>query len=161
MEVTNSNFKHALSQWASGVSVVTYPVEGGSISGVTVSAFSSLSMEPPLILVCIQNASASSLWMEKTKKFCVNILTENQIEASKIMSNPIADRSAFLKDLGCREAFDHPLIIPDCMANLICELESIHSGGDHKICIGKVVKIEVSDHKRPLLYFSKDYHYIQ
>jgi flavin reductase (NADH) len=161
VEVSNSNFKQALSQWASGVSVVTYPVEGENISGVTVSAFSSLSMEPPLILVCIQNASASLLWMEKTKKFCVNILTENQIEVSKIMSNPITDRSAFLKDMGCRQAFDLPLIIPDCMANLICELDSIHPGGDHKICIGKIVNLEVGDHKRPLLYFSKDYHYIQ
>ena len=92
MAITNDEFRAALSRFASGVTVVTLKDGEGNMHGITVSAFSSVSLNPPLILVCIDNEAGSHPAFYEGKRFVVNILREEQIEHSNQFASQIPDK---------------------------------------------------------------------
>jgi len=152
--INTDRFRGALGRFATGVIVVTGIIPGGHPTGITVNAFTSLSLEPPLVLFCLDKVTGSRAAFIEGSHFMVNILTEAQRELSVHFSTPENNRFEKLEydtwDSGCP-------VLKGCAANLECERGAVHDGGDHFIVVGKVCRLSIDEHARPLLYFNGGY----
>ena len=153
MPVTSTDFRTALSRFASGVTVVTTKDSAGKKYGITVSAFCSVSLEPPLVLICIEKTTGSHHAFEQSGRFTVNVLTEEQANISEHFATLIEDKFA---------AVDHAVdehgipLLPSSLATLQCSLFKSLDGGDHSIFLGLVEHVIVRD-ADPLIYFKGGY----
>jgi len=157
MPVSSADFRSALSRFASGVTVVTTKDGEGKQFGITVSAFCSVSLDPPLVLICIEKITGSHHAFEESGRFTVNILASNETGISEHFASLIEDKFA-----GIEHAVDeHGIpILPGSLATLQCRLFKSLDGGDHSIFLGEVEHVIVRD-AEPLLYFKGGYHRIQ
>lgn len=150
------DFKGALSSWAAGVTVVTTRHEG-LVYGITASSFSSLSLDPLLVLVCIARSNHLADLLPQSRRYGVTILAEGQEEISDWFAisgrDPVPAYDAF--DVFEMET-GSPLIRGG-IAHLDCELEDALPGGDHIIAVGRVVGASYDPEGRPLLYFRRGY----
>ena len=140
-------FKKALRCFSSGVTVVTIR-EGNAVHGITVSAFSSLSLAPPLVLVCIDKGAAAHDAFGKAGKFVVNILAENQEDVSNCFATRADDK--FEKSKWHDGVLGIP-VIDGALGVVECVLHDSLPGGDHTIFVGRVVASSATE-GRPLLY---------
>jgi flavin reductase (DIM6/NTAB) family NADH-FMN oxidoreductase RutF len=154
MPVSSDEFRQALSRFASGVTVVTTVDSSGELHGLTVSAFSSVSLSPPLVLVCIEKATASHFAFIESGAFAVNILSEDQVEISEHFATPLADKFASIEH---RAGFAGVPVLLNSLANLECRLVNDFHGGDHSIFVGQVERAEFRG-GAPLIYFHHGYH---
>jgi flavin reductase (DIM6/NTAB) family NADH-FMN oxidoreductase RutF len=160
MAVDASTFKAALGRFSSGVTVVTVHTEEGDY-GMTASAFCSLSLNPPLVLVCVNKDSTTQQRMEASTGFGVSILSADL----KTASNQYAGygdqpQSAFEEDCERGEHSAAPLLA-GALAWLDCSHHAAHDGGDHIIFVGKVENAAAfgeRDALDPLLYAAGRYH---
>ena len=156
MPVSSADFRSALSRFASGVTVVTTKDGDGRQFGITVSAFCSVSLDPPLVLICIEKTTGSHHAFEESGRFTVNILASNETGMSEHFASLIEDKFA-----GVEHAVDeHGIpILQGSLATLQCRLFKALDGGDHSIFLGEVEHVIVRD-AEPLLYFKGGYHRI-
>ena len=126
----------------------------GEPVGLTVSAFSSLSLTPPLVLICLDRATSALDSFLDGNSFVVNVLNETQTDLASAFADVDADRFNGLKfetwDSGCPILFD-------CLANLECATEAVYPGGDHLIVVGRVGRSRWATAGRPLLHFGGAY----
>lgn len=153
MAVTSEEFRAALSRFPSGVTVVTTHDTEGRFYGITVSAFSSLSLEPPRVLICVEKTTGSHAALETSRAFVVNILSDSQRELSERFASQMEDK---FEMVDFSEGIDGIPVLSGCIANLECRLTDSHDGGDHSIFVGEVEKAAVHDGD-PILYFRSDY----
>jgi len=153
MPISSEEFRAALSKFASGVTVVTTKDAEGMPHGITVSAFCSLSLDPPLVLVCIEKNAGSHNAFTESGVFVVNVLCEEQISHSNQFAAPIADKFSGIR---YREGIEGIPVLENALANLECRLVNSHENGDHTIFVGQVEKTTLKDGK-PLLYFHGNY----
>jgi flavin reductase (DIM6/NTAB) family NADH-FMN oxidoreductase RutF len=153
MAISKDEFRAALSRFPSGVTVVTTKDKDGRLHGITVSAFCSVSLEPPLILVCIDKTTGSHPAFDFGGTFVVNVLREDQAHLSNHFASLIADK---FDRIEYRKTSNGVPILVDALVNLECRLVSTHEGGDHSIFVGEIQNIIVKDGK-PLLYFQGNY----
>lgn len=153
MPVSSADFRSALSRFASGVTVVTTKDSDGKLFGITVSAFCSVSLDPPLVLICIEKTTGSHHAFEQSGRFTVNILASNESSVSDHFASLIEDKFA-----GVDHAVDeHGIpILTGSLATLQCSLFKALDGGDHSIFIGEVEHVIVRD-ADPLVYFRGSY----
>lgn len=153
MTVDEESFRKTMSCFASGVTVVTARDEAGRPVGLTVSAFSSLSLSPPLVLICLDKRVAN-LAAFRRGPFAVNILAEDQAEVSNRFAQRREDRFA-----GVTHA-DGALGVPlldGCVATVECRTHDVAEGGDHDIIMGSVQAVTRHGADRPLIYFAGRY----
>ena len=153
MPISKDEFRHALGRFASGVTVVTTRDSGGRLHGITVSAFCSLSLEPPLILVCIEKNTGSHYAFEQSNSFVVNILREDQQHLSDHFASFLPDKFAAVK---YHPGIDDLPVLEDVLANLECRLVNSHANGDHTIYVGQIEKATVNN-GNPLVYWHGNY----
>ncbi len=146
--VTPDDFRAALSRWASGVTVVT---AAGPV-GMTVSAFSSLSLDPPLILVSLAKSAATHDSVLAQDGFAVHILEDDQRELSTRFASPVDRFDGLPWDEGPHGA---PLLHGG-VARLACAKHATADGGDHTILIGEVITAS-STENAPLLHFNRQF----
>ena len=144
--VDQALYRDALGRFASGVTVVTAPVNGGGIAGLTASAFSSLSIDPPLILVCVGEKSASRAAFNATPYFAVHILAENQESAAMAFARSGDDKANGIPWTSSERGTP---MLDDYLVALECERTEEFHGGDHAIIIGRIIDIRMSDCDRP------------
>jgi hydroxymethylglutaryl-CoA lyase len=152
--MNTNHFKHAMSHFATGVTVVTTIFQGKPI-GITASAFSSLSLEPPLVMVSLSKKLFTHQVIADSGKFAVNILAHDQHERGMIfagMRPEIEDRFAGIVTdtavTGCP-------IFPDALAWIDCTLWEQYDGGDHTIFVGEVQDVHAAAEGNPLLYHDR------
>lgn len=153
MAITNDDFRAALARFASGVTVVTLKDGKGNLHGITVSAFCSVSLNPPLILVCIDNEAGSYYAFLESKRFVVNILREEQIEYSNQFASQIPDK--FI-NIHHHEGLEGIPVLKDSLVNLECRLVESFVAGDHTVFIGEIEQTHINKGK-PLVYYLGDY----
>ncbi len=154
MEMTPDLLRRVMGEFATGVTVVTTQCNGGQPYGVTVNSFTSISLDPPLILICLDRELSGLEHFEQAGRFGVNILSEEQAEESAFFSQHGSNRSGFCYVQG--EA-GLPLL-EGCLAFLACEMVHSYPAGDHKILIGKVTWAEHrSQPGKPLVFYSGRY----
>lgn len=143
----SDTFKAALARWPSGVTVVAAEWDGKR-RGMTASSFSSVSLEPPLILVCIGEDAHLLPVLERSGRFTVNILAEGQERISDhFAGKPIPN----LEPLG------PDLAIAGALATLYCTVWQLYPGGDHRIVVGQVEDIRLGEAGKPIVYWNRGY----
>jgi flavin reductase (DIM6/NTAB) family NADH-FMN oxidoreductase RutF len=150
--VDPDDFKAALGRWASGITVVTAAGPEGPV-GLTVSAFSSLSLHPPLVLVCIGMASWTHDSVVNAPGFGVHILAADQEEVSNTFAFSREDR---FKDLPWEGGHHDVPMLGGALARLVCERHQVVEAGDHRILIGRVLQADVTD-ADPLAWWKGGY----
>ena len=147
-------FRSVLAQWTSGVAIVTSQHEG-RVQGMTVSAFSSVSLEPPLVLVCADKSSNTNEIIQTSKVLGVSVLAEDQQDLSRRFSSKKDEERRF-EGLACSPGSTGCPRIPGALAWLDCRVVQAVEAGDHVVYIAEVDSAQVSD-GRPLLYFRSHY----
>lgn len=147
--VAAGDFRAAMSCWASGVSIFTAP---GPV-GLTVSSFSSLSLDPPLVLGCIARSAGAHDALVGSDVFAVHLLGARQQDLSARFAGPADARFA---DLDYDTGPEGVPLLPLGLARIVCRRESAGPGGDHTILVGRVIGVETAP-GMPLVYFSRAY----
>lgn len=157
MSVTQAEFRKALGSFATGITVITLDSEG-EVHGMTANAFTSVSLDPMLVLVCVDQRASTHAHLHAKKRFGVNVLAESQ----RVISEYYA-RAGRTHDRAAEEAgatFDRTKhgtpVLHGALAYLECKLHSAQDAGDHTIFIAEVEDVVVRD-GRPLLYFESKY----
>ena len=148
MPVNSDEFRAALSRFPSGITVVTSRDAADDVHGITVSAFCSVSLNPPLILVCIEKTTGSHDAIRDTGVFVVNILAEGQGDISERFSLPTWDK---FNGIEVRAGLSSVPILTDALVALECTLRSAFDGGDHTIFVGSVESVSIKE-GAPLVY---------
>ena len=155
MPVRAELFRAALSRFASGVTVVTARREDGRPQGLTVSAFTSLSLDPPLVLVCIDKHARSHDVLARSSHFAVHILRDDQEYLSRHFSSSLPEGELF-RGIATRPGLGSAPLLEDALVTLECSRYGACDGGDHTIYIGQVDRVDIRDGK-PLLYYRSAY----
>jgi flavin reductase (DIM6/NTAB) family NADH-FMN oxidoreductase RutF len=156
MSFTSRQFRDALGLFPTGVCVVTACGEDGSLGGVTANSFTSVSLDPPLVLVSLARNLRSFPIFERAQHFAVTLLREDQRHVSAAFARTEGDKWADaqhrLGTVAC------PIIHPN-LAAFECETYGRHDGGDHMLLLGRVLQFETSGEAapRPLVYFRGAY----
>ena len=153
MAVSKDEFRRAMGSFTSGVNIVTTRSEENVRLGITVSAFSSLSLEPPLILICIDKRASIHDHLKEGRYFAVNILAEGQEDLSARFASRDVDR---FNGIECAEGACGSPLIEGALAHIECRVVAAHPGGDHTIYVGEVESTRVND-GNPLAYFRGRY----
>ena len=153
MAIGQDEFRAALGRFASGVTVVTTRDAAGRFHGITVSAFCSVSLEPPLILVCIEKVTGSHGAIEQSGIFIVNILDRSQQALSEHFALQLPEKFA---DIRYHPGVEGIPVLDDALVNLECRVTKTYDGGDHSIYIAEVENSEIKDGS-PLVYFHGNY----
>jgi len=161
MGVDADLFKAAMGRFASGVTAVTVHRDGED-HGMTASAFCSLSLSPPLVLICVKKGNHTHELLEETGAYAINILDESQVTVSNRFGGWWEDGKSKWADLSfSRGAVSGAALIDGSMASLDCTLHSVLDGGDHSIFVGEVQNAVFNGEDRadlkPLLYFAGSY----
>lgn len=153
MSIDERSFRKALGCFPTGVTVMTTVDGAGRPVGVTVSAFSSLSLNPPLVLFCLDHHTGG-LDAFRSGHFAVNVLREDQREMSIRFASRRDDK---FEGQPTRTGATGCPLLPDSLAVLECAVERVVEGGDHVIFIGKVEHLEYQAGGQPLVYFRGAY----
>lgn len=146
--------RDALGCFATGVTVVTCLTEDGTPFGLTVNSFTSVSLEPPLLLVCLHKLAAASAALVEAEHFAVNVLQAGQQPASIRFSTRDEDR--FGTTPWSRGEAGAP-ILADSLCVFECQRYAVYDGGDHHILVGEVEKASFDAALDPLLFFRGRY----
>lgn len=152
MPVDDAQFKLAMSHFASGVTIVTTEHDGKPF-GMTVAAFSSLSLHPPLVLICIEKGVKTHEAIAAAGKFGVSILSDAQTDVSNRFASRGDDKFA---GIATRRGESGVPLIDGAITTLECTLREHLPGGDHTIFVGEVVAISTAE-GTPLLYYRSGY----
>ncbi len=152
MAIDEAGFRKAMSCFASGVTIVTTEADGVPF-GMTVSAFCSVSLVPPLVLVCIEKSARIHEAIPKAERFAVNILRAGQEAISNTFASRTGDR---FEGIRVREGKLKVPLLDDSLAIVECRLHASLPGGDHTIFVGEVVAAAIGEGE-PLLYFRSAY----
>jgi flavin reductase (DIM6/NTAB) family NADH-FMN oxidoreductase RutF len=153
MPVSGDEFRSALSRFASGVTVVSTKDATGTLHGITVSSFCSVSLQPPMVLICIEKMTTSHHAFEESGVFVVNVLSESQAWLSEKFADPLRDK---FEGIHYREGLEGVPVLNESLASLECRITFSYHGGDHSIFVGQVERVTVAD-GAPLLYFRGGY----
>lgn len=146
--------RDALGCFATGVTVVTCLTDAGTPTGLTVNSFTSVSLDPPLLLVCLAKVAASAAALIAAQCFAVNVLQTGQQPASIRFATRDEDRFG-TTPWACGECGSP--ILADSLGVFECERHAVYDGGDHHILVGQVVKASFDASLDPLLYFRGRY----
>lgn len=155
-EVHPNDFKAALGAWAAGVTVITTK-QDNMVYGITASSFSSLSMDPMLVLACVANSNRLAAMIQQSKRFAVSILAEGQEDISAAFAISGREPVEMFEDIGTIEWRTGSPIIDGALAHLDCTLHEALPGGDHTIVVGRVVGAAANPDLKPLLYYRRGY----
>ena len=142
-----------MGNFATGITVVTTLDKHGKPYGLTVNSFTSVSLDPVLVLVCLDNKLSGLQAFKDSKHFGVSVLSEHQEDLSRIFAKKDAERPPSIY-------FDGKLGMPllsNSLAVMECETVAVYPGGDHSIFLGRVDHAEVLQAQKPLLYFRGKY----
>lgn len=157
MKASQEHFREAMSRFATGVTVITLD-DHGKVHGMTANAFASVSLDPLLVLVCVDHSAQTHGHLEVRKRFGVNILAEGQRALSEYFANP--QRFNADPEVESAARFDRTShgtpVLRGGLVYLECRLQDAHEAGDHTIFIAEVEEILVRD-GAPLLYYRSQY----
>jgi 3-hydroxy-9,10-secoandrosta-1,3,5(10)-triene-9,17-dione monooxygenase reductase component len=152
--VDSRDFRDTLGTFPTGVAVVTATGPHGP-AGLTTNAFSSLSLDPPLVLVCFDRGSRTLAVVRESRRFAVNVLRAGQQDLAALFAGKAPHPEKFA---AVTHTADHGVpVLDDALAWLVCDLEALHPGGDHEIGVGAVTALGRGEDAAPLVFFGGAY----
>ncbi|ONH30772.1 flavin reductase family protein [Pseudofrankia asymbiotica] len=153
-DVDPGTFRRVLGHFCTGVTIVTSLDDSGSPAGLACQSFTSLSLDPPLVLICPGRSSTSWPRIQRTGRFTVNVLAEDQQDVSVAFGSTSARKF----DAVPWHTTDRGAVVLDnVLAWVHCDIEATYDGGDHQIVVGAVRQMHILRDHGPLLYFRGDY----
>jgi flavin reductase len=152
VQITPAEFRKVLSTFATGVTVVTTQVQG-KVHGMTANAFTSVSLNPPLVLVSVTKDAETHQYIQETGKFGISILSAEQSD----LSNYYAGKAD--PEIEATLVYDYMNDIPvlrTCISSLVCNLWAQYDGGDHTLFVGEVIGQKMLQ-GNPLIFFQSKY----
>lgn len=146
--VTAEIVRDVCGRWATGVAVVTGAAPDGGPLGMAVNSFTSLSLDPPLVLFCPALSSTTWPGIRDAGRFAVNILSERQAGLARTFARSGGSK---FDGVDLEHAADGMPAFPGSAARIVCDIDAVHPGGDHEIVIGRVVLASRTDDP-PLLF---------
>jgi flavin reductase (DIM6/NTAB) family NADH-FMN oxidoreductase RutF len=146
-------FRSALSQFATGVTVITTLDDEGQPHSMTANAFSSICLDPPTVMVCIAHGTHTYGYLEKTSRFGVNILKQEQQALGAYFAKKPEDRTGDV-EYHYSEAADDVPVLDDSMVFFGCEVVGSHVYGDHTIYVGRVNEVRRNESGAPLMFYA-------
>ncbi|HTW59411.1 MAG TPA: flavin reductase family protein [Terriglobales bacterium] len=163
--MNSSEFRRAMGCFATGVTIITLALDGeehgevhGEVHGMTANAFASVSLDPPLVLVCVDRTASTHAHLHAKKRFGINVLCQDQRAISEYYANPARTHERAEAEAGARferTAHGTPML-HGALAYLECRLQSAQAAGDHTIFIAEVEDVVVREGE-PLLFFRGEY----
>jgi flavin reductase (DIM6/NTAB) family NADH-FMN oxidoreductase RutF len=155
--VTPDEFRAALGRFASGVTIITVKTAEDAIHGMTASAFCSVSLRPPLVLVCVDHLAETYLHLRERGQFGVSVLKQEQEALSEFFADPERNPDG-ARRLGIRyRAMKSGMpVLENTLANLDCSIIAAHSAGDHTVFVAEVREVLLNQ-GLPLIYFRGQY----
>jgi len=146
-------FRQCLGKFATGVTVVSCRDQVGKPCGITANSFSSVSLEPPLVLWNIAKVSGSLSAYLEAEHFAINVLSDQQQSLARHFSN---SENGLFDNIAYRDSPHQVPLLSDTLAHFECRTHDIHDCGDHHIIIGNVINFELTD-SEPLIFYSGNY----
>jgi flavin reductase (DIM6/NTAB) family NADH-FMN oxidoreductase RutF len=157
MSLNSLEFRKAMGCFATGVTIITVDLEG-EVHGMTANAFASVSLDPPLVLVCVDNSTRTHTHLHTKKRFGINVLCEDQRAISEYYARAERTHEKAAAEAGAR--FDRTKLgtpmLHGALTYLECRLDSAQVAGDHTIFIAQVEDVVVREGE-PLLFFRGKY----
>ena len=151
-------FRRALGHFATGVTVITVERENGHVHGMTANSFASVSLEPPLISVCVDHRARLLPLLKEKQRFGVNVLKQEQQAISEYFAgleqNPEVQERLGISFRWTKEQIP---LLENVLCQLSCKLSRLHVAGDHTIVIAEVESAKLSEGE-PLLFYRGQYH---
>lgn len=154
MSIDGRELRNALGRFATGVCVVTTLNEKGEAIGMTANSFSSVSLDPPLVLWCLQDGSDVYDSFANPRSFAINVLAREQMDLSNLYAKK-GDHLMLPEHY--RLGVNGAPVLRDALVTFECDLHATHDGGDHLIIVGRVENLESLPAGDPLLFFSGAY----
>jgi len=154
MTIDPDSFRSVLGRFASGITVVTTRDSDQRDLGMTVSAFCSVSLRPPLVQVCVDHEASLHAALLQNERYAVSILAADQEALSRRFST--ADSTRRFDGVGYRRGESGMLLLDDALAHLECRIVAAHDAGDHTIFVGEVESATARG-AQPLLYYRGGY----
>lgn len=157
MPPTPNDFRRIMGRFATGVTVITTTYDG-ELHGMTANAVTSVSLDPMLVLICVDKAADTHDILARAKVFAVNILARGQEEISDRFAKKDAGAAHHLQGIPYHVAENGCPVIDGCLAHLVCRTASEIEGGDHTIFLGEVLNA-ADDHEagEPLVFYAGKY----
>jgi len=154
--LTSLDFRRALGQFATGVTVVTVECAPGRVHGMTANSFTAVSLVPPLVSVCVDETAHLLPLVKQKRRFGVNVLRQNQQDLSEFFARPQPDQEPMRPQFRFLWTPDGIPLLEDVLCQFSCRLEAVHVAGDHTIVVGEVLAASLSSGE-PLIFFRGDY----
>ena len=151
--IATAQFRRVLGHFPTGVVVVTAVDEGAPV-GLSVNSFTTVSLDPPLVAFSASRRSSSWAVIRRAGAFCANILAEDQEAISRVFATRGADKFA---GVGWVPVASGSPRLHGVLAWLDCEIEVVHDGGDHELCLGRVAALDVERRDGPLVFYRGGY----
>ncbi|GAA3490055.1 hypothetical protein GCM10018987_41380 [Streptomyces cremeus] len=152
--VDPARFRDVLGRFASGITVVAALDEHGGPVGLACQSFASLSLDPPLVLLCVGKSSSSWPRVERARRFGVSILADDQADTCAALGRRGSDKFA---GIDWERTPNGAVRINNALATVDCELYAVHEAGDHYVITARVLDLDARPDGSPLLYFRSDY----
>ena len=156
MTLEQATFRRVMGQFATGVTIITVQ-QGDLMHGMTANTFTSLSLDPPMVLFCVGRTARIARLLDGADGFAINILAADQESLSRHFAGRQGQPESEIELL--RKGPVAPLV-PGSLGALSCTIETMHEGGDHWIVVGRVVELHEPDRepvKQPLVFFGSRY----
>ncbi len=153
MPIDKNELRRVMGHFATGVTVITTLSKEGKMHGLTANAVSSLSLVPPLMIICVDKKAESYASFEESKVFTVNILADDQEDVSRRFAVSGGEK---FEGVAYRRGANGAPILHGALAHLECKLYATFDGGDHTIYLGEIEEAETRE-ARPLLFFRGGY----
>ena len=156
MTVDPMEFRSIVGHFTTGVTIIT-TADGDQLQGMTANAIASLSLDPTLVLVCVDKTTHTHGVIERGGVFTINILGEHQEDVSRLFARRGEPETGTLRGALFRLGETGSPILDDCLAFIECRVVEMLEGGDHSIFLGEVVAESVVEEMRPLVFFRGKY----
>ena len=156
MTIGQDVFKRVMRRWVNGVTIVTTRL-GDAVHGLTVSGFTGVSLDPPLVMVSIGHNQHSYAWIRDSGCFAVNFLRADQADLSDLFAGRIADVADRFAGVAYRFEASGAPILEECLAWFDCRVVAAHGVGDHTLYIGESLAADVASDAAPLVYYDGGY----
>ena len=157
MAVDPEALRTVMRHWTTGVAILTAR-DGAHVHGMTVNSFTSVSLEPPLVLACIERAVRTHALVEHSRAFALSILCDGQQFISDRFAGRDTEHQDRFEGLSTHTAITGAPILAENLGWLDCVVVAAYEAGTHTIFVAEVVAAKIQDGSRPLAYFDRDYH---
>ena len=154
MAIDKAELRRVMGHFATGVTIITTVSDRGVLHGLTANAFTSVSLIPPLLLVCVDKKADSYPCFEQSKAFTVNILADNQEELSRKFA--VSGAPDKFEGISYKIGANKAPIIDGTLGYIECKIAESYEGGDHTIYLGEILQAETRE-GRPLLFYRGGY----